>query len=227
MIFRNFYRSRKNKYLIRKFGSTLAGEKSRKCKNRLPSIFDRGLVNSAAKRPNNQFTPQEARLSRKSAYTALDCFLRIAILTGLSTAPITILPTSDDLQKNIFYRTAQAAVERSPERRGQMTDLSDAVLPHFSAMTPSEISRQIAELNERIRRRNPNRARFDPEAIVARIEAGEQLFFALDEADLKALFGSTAPFRDQDVVFVTLRKQADGPLVEVVSTTLVNKKVHP
>jgi hypothetical protein len=189
MIFRNFYGSRKIENSIRKFSLTLAGEKSEIAKTACQAFSIAAWSISPLYGTIISTIPQEARLSRKSAYTALDCFLRIAILTGLSTAPITILPTSDDLQKNIFYRTAQAAVERSPERRGQMTDLSDAVLPHFSAMTPSEISRQIAELNEHIRRRNPNRARFDPEAIVARIEAEEQVFFALNEADLKALFG--------------------------------------
>jgi hypothetical protein len=226
MIFRNFYGSRKIEDLIRKFSLTSRANNPKNAETACQAFSIAAWSISPLRGTIINSPPQEARLSRKSAYTAR--------LFSSNRHPDGALDRADhgapDQQrppKNIFYRTAQAAVERSPERRGQMTDLSDAVLPHFSAMTPSEISRQIAELNERIRRRNPNRARFDPEAIVARIEAGEQLFFALDEADLKALFGSTAPFRDQDVVFVTLRKQADGPLVEVVSTTLVNKKVHP
>jgi hypothetical protein len=133
----------------------------------------------------------------------------------------------DELQSNIFYRTAQAALERSETRRGQMTDLTDSVRALLTPVPPAEIGKQIAQLNEAIGTGNPGQARFNPDRIVTVIESGEPVHFGLNQADLKALFGPKAPFLEKDLVIITLKKQKDGPLVEIKTPTLVNKTAYP
>jgi len=133
----------------------------------------------------------------------------------------------DELQSNIFYRTALAAYERSATRRGQMTDLTDAVAPMLAPMTPAEVHKQISELNRVLERRRPGEVRINPERVIARLEAGEPVHLGLNQADLQALFGSNAPFLENDLVMLTLQKQTSGPLIEAEDPTLVNKTVYP
>jgi hypothetical protein len=166
-------------------------------------------------------------VSRRSVLATIFCMIASVPVAGSSFATEANAQAMTEIQNNVFYRAALIAAERSLTRRGQMTDLSDAVRPLFSSLTSSEVDKQLGEILELARRTRLQGARIDPEKIVSRIEAGETVYLALNEADLKALFGAKSPFYKNDYAFVALKKQAGSPFVEFKSSTLANKTVYP
>jgi hypothetical protein len=166
-------------------------------------------------------------LSRRSVLATIFCMIASVPVAGPSFATEANAQAMTEIQNNVFYRAALIAAERSLTRRGQMTDLSEDVRPLFSSLTPGEVVRQLEEIENFVERIRPQQVRMDPEKIFARIEAGETVYLALDEAELKVLFGVKSPFVKNDLVFVALKKQAGSPYVELEGSTLNNKTVYP
>lgn len=130
-----------------------------------------------------------------------------------------------EVQHNPLYQLSRIGLENRNRLGLVEVSLTENARRLFDGMPYSDFSRHLAMLDDALTKVDPAYKRSNPEAMIAKLQQGETIYFALDTDELALLFGGQAGIRRKDRVWLVLQAGSEGT-IRVEGSTYRNQAVY-